>query len=46
MPWIVRLEVPEGNRDIQVDTGQMSTGVKIALPVSHNTSTFVEEYVQ
>jgi hypothetical protein len=24
------------NRDIEADTGQMSTGVEIQLPMSHN----------
>jgi hypothetical protein len=26
--------------------GQIATGIKIAFPVSHNTLTSVEEYVQ
>jgi hypothetical protein len=30
--------------DIQEDSGQPVTGVKIAFPVSHNTLTSVEEY--
>jgi hypothetical protein len=28
------------------DTGQMSTGVEILLPVSHNILTITEEYIQ
>lgn len=44
--WIERLEASENSCDIEEDTGQMATGVKIALPVSHNILTSVEEYVQ
>jgi hypothetical protein len=44
--WIEGLVTQGNNRDIEADTGQMSTDVKIALPVSHNTLTIVEEYVQ
>jgi len=44
--WIER-RVAEGNIcDIEVDTRQMSTGVEILLPMSHNTLTIAEEYVQ
>ena len=32
--------------DIGEDMGQMSDGVKIAFPMSHNTLTRAEEYVQ
>jgi len=32
--------------DIGEDMGQMATEVKIALPISHNVLTIVEEYVQ
>jgi hypothetical protein len=31
---------------IREDLGQIATEIKIALPVPHNTSTIVEEYVQ
>ena len=34
--WIEPLEAQENNCDIEADTGQMSTGVKIALSMSHN----------
>ena len=34
------------NCDVEADTGQMSTGVEIQLPMSHNVLTIVEEYVQ
>jgi hypothetical protein len=44
--WTERLEAPEDNCDIKEDLGQVSTGVKIALPMSHNVLTIVEEYVQ
>lgn len=49
--WIERLEASEDNCDIEKDMGQMSTGVKIALPMSDkilscNTLASVEEYVQ
>jgi hypothetical protein len=40
------LEASEDNCDIEEDMGQMETGVKIAFPVSHNSLTIVEEYVQ
>ena len=43
---IERLEASEDNCDIEEDLGQMSTGVKIAFPMSHNVLTIVEEYVQ
>jgi hypothetical protein len=42
--WIERLEASEGNRDIEVDKGQVSTGVEIMLQMSHNTLTRAEEY--
>ena len=35
-----------GHCDIEADTGQVSTGVKIMLQMSHNTLTSIEEYVQ
>jgi len=34
--WIERLEAHEGNCDIEVETGQMSTGVEILGRISHN----------
>ncbi len=34
--WIERLEASEDNCDIEEDLGQMSTGVKIVLQMSHN----------
>jgi hypothetical protein len=43
--WIERLEGSEDNRDIEEELGQMSTGVKIAIPMSHNILTSVEEYI-
>ena len=44
--WIERRETEGNICDIQVDTGQMSTDVKILLPMTHNTLTRAEEYVQ
>jgi hypothetical protein len=35
-----------GIGDTGEDMGQIATEVKIALPMSHNTLTSVEEYVQ
>ena len=44
--WIERNE-PEGNTiDIEADIGQMSAGVEILLPMSHNTLTRAEEYIE
>ena len=43
--WIERLEAQEDDCDIEADTGQMSTGVEIVLPMSHNTLTRAEEYI-
>ena len=44
--WI-RAQGAEGNIvDIGEDLAQIATEVKIAFPVSHNTLTSVEEYVQ
>jgi hypothetical protein len=43
---IERLEASEDNCDIEEDLGQVSTGVKIALPMSHNSLTTIKEYVQ
>ena len=44
--WIEQLEASEDNCDIEEDMGQMSTGVKIVLQMSHNTLTRTEEYVK
>ncbi len=44
--WIERREVEGNNSDIEENTGQMSTGVEILLPVSHITLTNAEEYIQ
>jgi hypothetical protein len=35
--WIECLEAQKDNCDIVADNGQVSTGVKISLPMSHNT---------
>ena len=44
--WIER-NVPEENiSDIEADNGQMSTGVEILFPMSHNILTIAEEYIQ
>jgi hypothetical protein len=44
--WIERREA-EGNLcDIEVDTGQMSIGVEILLPMSHNILTIAEDYIK
>jgi hypothetical protein len=40
------MEVQEDNCDTEADTGQMSTGVKIVLQMSHNLLTRAEEYVK
>ena len=44
--WIERLEASKDNCDIKDDMGQMSTSVKIALSMSHNSLTTIAEYVQ
>lgn len=44
--WIGRLEASEDNCDIEEDLGQVSTGVKIVLQMSHNILTRSEEYVK
>ena len=44
--WIERLEASEDNCDIEEDLGQVSTGVKIVLQMSHNILTRTEEYVK
>jgi hypothetical protein len=44
--WI-ECEVLEKNiSDLQVDSGQISTGVEILLKMSHNTLTSAEEHIQ
>jgi hypothetical protein len=35
--WVGQLEASEEKYDIKDDTGQVSTSVKIALQISHNT---------
>jgi hypothetical protein len=44
--WIAYAVADEDTRDIGEDMGQMATGVKIALPMSHNSLTIAEEYVK
>jgi hypothetical protein len=44
--WIERKETEGNISDIQVDIGQMSTGVEILLPMSHNTLRIAEEYIK
>jgi hypothetical protein len=44
--WIEHRETEGNICDIEVDNGQMSTGVEILLPVSHNILTIAEEYIQ
>ena len=44
--WIAYPEAKDDDCDIGEDLGQMATEVKITFPVSHNTLTSVEEYVQ
>jgi hypothetical protein len=44
--WIRGCGAAEEISDIGEELGQIATEVKIALPVSHNTLTSVEEYVQ
>ena len=44
--WIERLEASDDNCDIEEDTGQMSSGVKIVLQISHYVLTSIEEHVQ
>src|SRR3990172_1528564 len=40
--WIERLDAQVDNCDIEADAGQMSTGVKILLQMSHNVLTTAE----
>lgn len=44
--WIQHRETEGNISDIDVNTGQMSSGVKIALQMSHNTLTITEEYIR
>jgi len=44
--WIREHGTDENICDIGGDLGQMATEVKIALPMSHNSLTTIEEYVQ
>ena len=44
--WIEHKVVGRNLSDIQVDSGQMSTGVEILLPMSHNILTSAEEDIQ
>jgi len=44
--WIREYSAEEDISDIGEELGQMETEVKIAFPVSHDTLTIVEEYVQ
>ena len=44
--WIERLEAQENNCDLEVDTGQMSTGVEILLPMSNNILTIAQEHIK
>ena len=40
------MEAREDNCDIEVDIGQVSVGVEIALQMSHVTFTRAEEYTE
>ena len=44
--WIERKVTERIISDIQVDSEQISTGVEILLPRSHNTLKSAEEYIQ
>jgi hypothetical protein len=44
--WIEHKVVERNLGDIQVDSGQMSPGVEILLPMSHNILTSAEEDIQ
>lgn len=44
--WILYPVADEDICDIENELGQIATEVKIVLPVSHNTSTIAEEYIQ
>jgi len=43
--WIEHREAERNIYDIEAESGQTSTSVKIALPMSHNTLTRAEEYM-
>ena len=44
--WIGCMEAQENNFDIQIDSGQISTGVEILLKMSHKASTSSEEDIK
>jgi hypothetical protein len=44
--WITYSEADGDTCDIWEELGQMATEVKIALPMSHNVLTSIEEYVK
>ncbi len=44
--WIKEYSAEVDIVDMGEELGQIATEVKIAFPVSHNTLTIVEEYVQ
>jgi hypothetical protein len=44
--WIEQLEAQENDYDAEADYGHIGTGVEILLPMSHNTLTNAEEYIQ
>jgi len=44
--WIEREVMGRNISDIQVDSGQISTGVEILLKMSHKTLTSTEEHIQ
>ena len=44
--WIERKKTEGNICDIDVNTGQMSTGVEILLTMSNNTLTIAEEYIK
>ncbi len=43
--WIEHREAEGNICGVEVDTEQMSAGVEILLPMSHNTLTRAEEYI-
>lgn len=44
--WIEHKDTEGNISDVKVDIGQMSTGVEIVLPMSHNTLTIAKEYIR
>jgi hypothetical protein len=44
--WIEHRDTEGNISDIGVDIGQMSTGVEILLPMSHNTLTIAQEHIK